>query len=114
MSGYKNKFVSLKRNKDGKVILGNSAPTKVLGKGRAKLDKHTKVTDALLVQGLKQNILSVGQIVEKGHTIVFTSNKCKVIEEDIREVRAKVYINSDKLYDIKRTLRIKKRYNSYS
>jgi len=52
MPGDKNRFESLKKNKDGKFILGNSAPAKVLGKGRAKLDKYTKEANALLVQGL--------------------------------------------------------------
>ena len=47
MSGDKNKFESLKNNKDGTVILGNSAPTKVLGKHRDKLGKYA--IDALLV-----------------------------------------------------------------
>lgn len=51
MSGDKNKFESLKKNKDGKIILGNSSLEKVLGKGRAKLYKYTKAIDALLVQG---------------------------------------------------------------
>lgn len=80
MSGDKNKFESRNTNKNGKVILGNNAPTKVLGKVRAKLDKHNKAIEALLVQGLKQNILRVGQIDDNGCTIVFTSTKYKVIE----------------------------------
>ena len=86
MAGEKNKFESPKKNKDGKFILGNSAPTKVLGKGRAKLDKYTKEVDALLVQGLNHNIISVGKIECKGHIIVFTLTKCKIIKEDTGKV----------------------------
>ena len=44
---------SLKKNQHGNVILGNNAPTKVLGKGRAKINKHRGATDNLLVQVLK-------------------------------------------------------------
>jgi len=47
------------------VILRNSAPTKVMGKGRIKFEKYAKAVDALLVQELKQNILSVCQIAYK-------------------------------------------------
>lgn len=86
MCGDKNNFESLKKNKYGKVILGNSALTKVLGKGRAKLDKYTKVVDALLIQGLKKIVLSVGQMADKQHIIVFTSNKGKLIEEETIKV----------------------------
>jgi len=56
MSGDKNKFVSLKKNKDDKFILGNSAEPKFIGEGRAKLDKHIVVVDALVVQGTLEEI----------------------------------------------------------
>lgn len=115
MSINKNKFESLKNNKYGKVILGNNAPTKVLGKGRAKLDQYTKVVDALLVQGIKQNILCVGQIANNGHIIMFTSAKCKVIEEDIGKVIVRGLKNTDKLYVlVKNNSGKNKRYSSSS
>lgn len=60
MNGDKDKYESLKKKIYGNVILGNSAPTKVMGKGRIKLEKHAKVVDALLVQGIKQSIIIVG------------------------------------------------------
>ena len=101
MTGDKSKMESLKKNKDGKVILSNDAPTKVLGKGRAIINKNRKEVDTLLVQGLKQNILSVGQMADKGNVIVFTSTKCKVMDEETREVIARGYKNTDKLYVFK-------------
>lgn len=70
-----NELNSHKKNKDGKVILGNSAPVKGLGKGNVDIDNNAGSTNVLLVQGLKKNILSVGLIDDKGHTIVFTSTK---------------------------------------
>lgn len=81
MTGDKDKFKFLKKNKDGKVIIRNGAPTKVMGKGRIKLKKHAKAIDVLLVQGLKQNILSVGQMDDKRRIIMFTSTKFKIIDE---------------------------------
>ena len=38
MTGNKRRIISLKKNKSGEVILGNSAPTKVLGVGSVDLD----------------------------------------------------------------------------
>jgi len=49
MIGDESKMESLKKNQDVRVILGNSAPTKVVGKGRAKINKHKGAADTLLV-----------------------------------------------------------------
>jgi len=73
MIGDNDKFEFLKKNKDCKVIPVNNAPIKVMVEGRIKLEKYAKAVDGLLVQRLKQNILSVGQIANNGNIIVFTS-----------------------------------------
>ena len=65
MIGDNEKFEYLKKNKDDKVIIVNSALSKFMVKCRIKLEKYAKAVDALLVQGIKQNIISVGQIDEK-------------------------------------------------
>ena len=98
MNRDKDKFESLKKNKDGKVNLGNTAPTKFRGKGWIKLEKYAKAVDALLFQGIKHNILSVVQISYKGCIIIFISNKFKVINEETGKVIARGYMNPNKLY----------------
>jgi len=75
MIGNKDKFEFVKKNKDGKVILGNSVPAKVMGKGRIKIEKYAKSFDALLFQGIKHNIISVVQMDDKGQIIIFTLSK---------------------------------------
>jgi len=110
MARDKNKFKSLGNKKDGKVIPGNNAPTKVLVKGRAKINKYRRATNILLVQGLKHNILSVGLMV----VIVFTSTKCKVIGEESGKVIARGYINLDKLYMFKEMISHRNEENSSS
>jgi len=47
MTRDKSKMESLRKNQDGKVILGNSAPVKVLRKGRAIINKHRREVDTL-------------------------------------------------------------------
>ena len=101
MTGDKSKMEYLKKNQDGKVILSNDAPTNILGKGRAIINKNRRAVDTLLVQGLKQNLLSVGQMADKGNIIVFTSTKCKVMDEETGEVITRGYKNADKLYVFK-------------
>ena len=96
MTGNKSKMESLKKNQDGKVILSNDAPKKVLGKGRAIINKNIRAVDTLLVQGLKKNISSVGQMEDKISVIVFTSTKCKVMDKETGEFIARGYRNNDK------------------
>jgi len=52
MTGDKSKMASLKKNQHGNVILGANVSSKVLGQGKAKINKNRVDTDALLVQGL--------------------------------------------------------------
>ena len=105
---------SLKKTQDGKVILSNDAPTKVQGKGRSRINKNRKATHTLLVQGLKQSILSVGQMEDKGNVIVFTSTRCKVMDEETGKVIARGYINVDKLYVFKYMISCRYKEDSYS
>ena len=98
MTGDKSKMESLKKNQDGKVILSNDALANILGKGRAIINKNRRAVDTLLVQGLKQNLLSVGHVADKENIIVFTSTKCKVMDEETGKFIARGYYNADKLY----------------
>jgi len=100
----KSKFISLKKTKGGNVILGNSALAKVMGKGKGNLVvKNTNAAKVLLVEGLKHNILSVGQITDREHIVIFTSRGCRVIEEETRKVIAKGIRTPEKVYVLKRS-----------
>ena len=45
----------------------NNASCQVKGIGSITLDRKTNTEDVYFVDGLKHNILSVGQIVDKGY-----------------------------------------------
>lgn len=63
------------------MIPKNSVPIRDIRKGRIKIEKHAKAIDALFVQGLNHNIITVHQMDDKGWIIVFKSTKWKVIDE---------------------------------
>lgn len=63
-------FLSLKK-KGGDIILENNASTKMLGKGRVDIYVKNIVVNVLLVEGLNQNIMSVVQMNNRGHVVVF-------------------------------------------
>eukprot|EP00253_Pinus_taeda_P025650 PITA_25650 len=70
MTGDKSKMESLKKNQYGKVIFGTNVPTKVTRKGKAKINRYIGANGSLLVQGLKKNILSVGQMEEETGKVI--------------------------------------------
>ena len=74
-----------------------------MGKGKAEINKHREVGQMagkgnIIVQGLKNTILSVGQMACKGNILVFTLTKCKDMDEETRKVIERGYRNLEKLY----------------
>jgi hypothetical protein len=74
MTGDKNKFVTLKKEKEGSVTFGNDNSTKIIGKGTVSLgNKDVVAENVLLVENMKHNLLSVSQMCDQGHTLIFNS-----------------------------------------
>jgi len=101
MTGDKSKMESLKKIRHGNVILGTNVSSKFLGQGKGKINKTRGESHTLLFQGLKKNILSVGQMEDKRNIIVFTSTKCKVMNGLTRKFIARGYRNPNNLYIFK-------------
>jgi hypothetical protein len=82
MTGDKDIFVTLKKEKDGSVSFGNDNSTKIIGKGTIKLgSKDAMEENVLLVENMKHNLLSVSQMCDQGHTLLFNSKKCEIRKE---------------------------------
>ena len=69
MTSDMNKFVDFKSQDGGIVRVGNNAACQVKGIGSVTLDDKTNTKDVYFVDGLKHNILSVGQLVDKGYLL---------------------------------------------
>ena len=69
---------SLEMKKGGKVIFGNNAKGKIVGISRVGKKDSTYIENILLVNGLKQNLLSVNQLYDKGNRVTFELKKCFV------------------------------------
>ena len=69
MTSDMNKFIDFKSYDGGIVRVGNNAVCHVKGIGSINLDGKTKTEDVYFVDGLKHNILSVGQLVDKGYQL---------------------------------------------
>ena len=78
-----------------KVRIGNGEYIAVKGKGTVAIEScsGTKlIKDVLFVPDINQNLLSVGQLLERGFRVIFESNHCLIKDsegEDVFKVRMK-------------------------
>lgn len=81
MCGYKGLFCELNEDFWHIVKLGNNTRMSVVGKGNVRLQingfNHV-VTEVYYVPELKNNLMSIGQLQEKGLAILIRSGKCKI------------------------------------
>jgi hypothetical protein len=79
MASDRDKFLTLRKERDGSVSFGNDDSTKIIGKGIVRIgNNNTKAKNVLLVEDMKHNILSVSQMCDQGHKVTFDSQKCEI------------------------------------
>ena len=97
MIGYRRNFISLSK-KEGNVSFG-SGTGKIAGRGKVTLiNGKGKAQDALLVDGLKHNLLSVSQICDQGHKLVFSTKDCEIRNSVFGKLVAKGVRTPDNIY----------------
>jgi hypothetical protein len=73
MIGDRTNFITLNKN-EGNVTFGYNGRSKIIGKGILNLDNiKAKIEKCMCVEDLKHNILSVSQMCDQGHNIIFNS-----------------------------------------
>ena len=69
----------MKEEKGGRVTFGDYGSAMIVGKGTVSLDNgKTKIHNAMYVEGLKHNILSVGKIHDQSYNLTFHSKGCEI------------------------------------
>jgi len=79
MTGEKSNFLSLAAAQGGSVAFGNGKSGTIIGIGKIGQSLSHSIEDVYLVNGLKHNLLSVSQLCDKDNLVVFTSNRCLVV-----------------------------------
>lgn len=85
MSGDKELFVSMDEKFKHSVKLGNNKRMEVIGKGNVKLVLNGAtyvIREVYYVPELKNNLLSLGQLQEKGLTIMIQRGTCRVYHDE--------------------------------
>ncbi|GAU18821.1 hypothetical protein TSUD_228110 [Trifolium subterraneum] len=85
------------------VKLGDDSKMAVMGKGNLKLhiEGYTQVfTNVYYFPGLKNNLLSIGQLQEKNLTVIFRNDTCKVFHEEIGLIMS-THMSLNRMYVIR-------------
>lgn len=76
-------FKDIDKSVKVKVRLGNGTVVESKGKGTVIVETQSGmrfIKDVLLVPNLKENLLSIGQMMEKGYSLHFEGNACKIYD----------------------------------
>ncbi|KAL4280140.1 hypothetical protein GQ457_03G000400 [Hibiscus cannabinus] len=101
MCGDKEAFVKLDEKVKGNVSFGDSSKVQIQGKGTIlislKDDSHSLITDVYYVPKLKSNILSLGQLLEKGYEI-HMKDRCLWLRNQYANLIAKVSMSKNRMF----------------
>lgn len=85
MTGNLEMFSSLDNNIKSDVTLGNDNKVEVKGKGNinilTKKGEKKHITDVYFVPGLRHNLMSIGQLVQKGYRVSFKNKECIILDK---------------------------------
>ena len=66
---------------DMKVGFGGDQKGKIIGSGTVGNGSLPSITNVLLVEGLKYNLLSISQLSDNGYDIIFNKDSCKAMSQ---------------------------------
>jgi hypothetical protein len=79
MTGDRDRIFTLRKERYGSISFGNDDSTKIIGKGTVKIgNKNKKAENVLLVEDMKNNLLSVIKMCDQGHKVTFNSQKYEI------------------------------------
>ncbi|KAM1467382.1 hypothetical protein ACFX2I_032492 [Malus domestica] len=105
MTGMEDLLVDIDKNVTAKVEIGTRHLVDVTGKGslvvETKIGKRY-IKEVMLVPGLKENLLSVGQMMEHGYYLVFGGHKVEIYDDSsYSNMVARVPIKGNRSFPMK-------------
>ena len=79
MCGDKNQFITIEPKKDGGVVtFGDNGQGKIISIGKIQINSIIFIDNALHVNGLKHNLISISQLCDKRYTVSFGTTMCVI------------------------------------
>ena len=101
MCGKRNLFVELDESVNGNVSFGDESKAPVKGKGkiliRLKDGRHEFISNVYYVPNMKNNILSLGQLLEKGYDVHLKNNTLS-LRDNQNKLIAKVPMARNRMF----------------
>ena len=76
MTGDKSKFCLLIESDGGQVTFGGNSKGKIIGSEKVGKNLSFYIDDVMLVEGLTYNLLSICQLCDKRHKVLFDNQAC--------------------------------------
>ncbi|CAL8152754.1 unnamed protein product [Prunus armeniaca] len=105
MTGREDVLTDIDRSITEKVAIGTGQLVNVIGKGslmvETKMGKRY-IKEVLLVSGLKENLLSVGQMMEHRYFLIFGDNKAEIYDDcSLSNLVARVQMKGNRSFPLK-------------
>jgi len=84
MTGDASKFIELHERQEGYVTYGDNNKGRILGRGNVGSKDSLIISDVLLVEGLKHNLLSISQLCDKAYQVTFEPELCLISDATTR------------------------------
>ncbi|KAL0537088.1 hypothetical protein IC582_026058 [Cucumis melo] len=101
MCGSKSMFVELDESVGGDIVFGDATKIPVKGKGKILINlkngKHEFISNVYYVPNMKNNILSLGQLLEKGYNILMKDYSL-LIRDNHDKINAKVQMTKNRMF----------------
>jgi hypothetical protein len=105
MTGREDVLIDIDRSITAKVEMGTGQLVDVIGKGSLVVDTkmgRRYIHEVMLVSGLKENLLSVGQMMEHGYFLIFGDNKAEIYDDcSLSNLVAKVPMRGNRSFPLK-------------
>ncbi|GJT34938.1 retrovirus-related pol polyprotein from transposon TNT 1-94 [Tanacetum coccineum] len=100
MTGDRTKFKDLDEGFKSQVRLGDNKQLRIEGQGTTEIsigNKNKFIQDVCYAPCLAHNLLSVGQLMETGHSLLFDDGKCVVKHKATGKIIASAYMTSNRI-----------------
>ena len=87
MTGDKTKFCLLIESEGGQVTFGENLKGKIIDYEKVGKNLFSCIDDVMLVEGLAYNLLSISQLCDKGHKVLFDSEVCTIFQRNSEVVK---------------------------
>ncbi|CAL8083743.1 unnamed protein product [Prunus armeniaca] len=105
MTGREDVLTDIDRSITAKVAMGIGQLVNVIGKGSLMVETKMRkryIKEVLLVSGLKENLLSVGQMIEHEYFLFFGDNKAEIYDDcSLSNLVTRVQMKGNKSFPLK-------------